>query len=392
ELTRATHKHKSSRNLIEYGTPLMLDLTNKVHGVFPNLNWRRSTLDWCGEHKHEELSRFAPRLRVARNPCTGCWRVCSQVVEVGGRRVDGPEYETVYSLGPMLGICDIKDIALLNELADELGLDTISLGVTVAWAIEAGEKGLLDGAPSWGDVEGVKKLVEDIAYRRGLGGLLADGVNRAVEKVGGGGEYAIHSKGLELPAYDARGLKGMAIGYAVSSRGGDHLTSGMYAVELTGSLWRFSGVDRRSYDGKGAMVKQMEDLMAYFDDMGICKFSRYTLTPENTAPLVNALTGWKLAPEDLLMMGERTVNLERIINIAMGLKPGDDWLPQRLLRDPIPDGPSRGEVVDEDLLKRGIMEYYTARGWSREGVPLRETIQSLGLEDLLPESYARLLA
>ncbi len=386
QLTRLTHKHPSSRNLIEYGTPLMLDLTNKVHGVFPNMNWRKSTLSWCNKGGvHEELSRFAPKMRVARNACTGCWRVCSQVVETRGVRTDGPEYESLYALGPMLGICSIEDIAYLNYLADELGLDTISLGVTIAWAMEAGENRVIEDAPRWGDVEAVEKLIHDIAYRRGLGELLADGVNRAVERLRRGGEYAIHSKGLELPAYDARGLKGMAIGYAVSSRGGDHLTSGMYAVELTGKLWRLEGVDRLSYDGKGVMVKVMEDYMAYFDNMGICKFSRYTLTPENVAPLVNSLTGWSITPGDLLRTGERAVNLERLLNLAMGLEPGDDWLPDRLLKDPIPDGPSKGEVVDEDRLRSEVQRYYAARGWSPEGRPYRATLAMLDLWDTIPE-------
>ncbi len=387
ELTRLTHKHPSSKNLIEYGTPLMMELTNKVHGVFPSLNWRRSTISWCPdpERRHEELSRFAPKMRVARNPCTGCWRVCSQVVKARGVETDGPEYESLYSLGPIVGLCDIEEVAYLNYLADELGLDTISLGLTIAWAIEAGERGILKNAPSWGEFEAIARLVEDIAYRRGLGDLLADGVNKAVEKIGAGDEFAIHSKGLELPAYDARGLKGMAVGYAVSSRGGDHLTSGMYALELTGKLWKFEGVNRLSYEGKGIMVKAMEDLMAYFDSMGICKFSRYTLTPENVAPLVRALTGWDVTPGDLVRMGERAVNLERLLNISMGLKHRDDWLPKRLLEEPIPDGPSQGELVDGEKLRREIQAYCQARGWSPEGRPYRAQLHILDLERLLPE-------
>ncbi|MCE4599831.1 MAG: aldehyde ferredoxin oxidoreductase family protein [Desulfurococcales archaeon] len=387
ELTRETHKHPSSKNLIQYGTPLMLDFTNKIHGVFPTLNWRNSTISWCSQpdKAHEELSRFAPKMRVGRNACVGCWRVCSQVVEVDGKKTDGPEYESLYALGPILGLCSIEEIAKLNYVSDDLGLDTISLGLTIAWAIEAGEKGIIKGAPSWGDYEGIVKLAHDIAYRRGLGELLADGVNHAVSKVGNGVEFAIHVKGLELPAYDARGLKGMAVGYAVSSRGGDHLTSGMYAVELPGKLWIFEGVDRLSYDGKGVMVKTMENLMAYFDNMGICKFSRYTLSPEKIAPLVNSLTGWSITPGDLLRMGERTVNIERILNLWMGLKPEDDWLPLRLLKDPIPDGPSKGEVVDEDKLRREILNYYAARGWNQQGIPFKSTLLELDILDLIPQ-------
>jgi len=387
ELNKITAEHPASRALVEYGTPAILDYTNKAYGVFPSLNWKRSTLSWCPdpEAAHDELSRFAPRMRVSRNPCVGCARPCSQVVRARGVTVDGPEYETVYALGSNLGICNAEDIAYLNHLVDELGLDSISTGVTISWAIEAGEKGILQGAPGWGDVEGIAKLIEDIAYRRGpLGGLLADGARRAAERVGGS-EFAIHVKGLELPAYDARGLKGMALGFAVASRGGDHLTSGAYAIELPGKLWVYKGVDRLEVKGKGVLVKQAEDLMAFYDSTGICKFSRYTLNPSNVAPLWQAVTGIQLRPGDLLEAGERSVNLERIVNLWLGLNPErDDTLPPRLMKEPIAEGPSMGERVPAEQLNAMRSEYYAARGWSSRGIPLHSTIIRLDLEDLIP--------
>ena len=388
ELNRLTHTSKASKALVEYGTPLMLDYTNKAHGVLPSLNWKRSTLAWCPdpEKAHEALSRFAPKMRVGRNPCIGCARPCTQVVKAHGVEVDGPEYETVYALGTDLGVCDIEAIAYLNYLADELGFDTISAGTTIAWAIHAGEEGILDGAPRWGDWKAVASLLEDMAYRRGeLGKLLADGTRKAVERLGRGGELAIHVKGLEPPAYDARGLKGMALGYAVSSRGADHLTSGAYAVELPGKLWRFKDVDRLAYEGKGVLVKEMEDLMGFYDATGICKFSRYTLTPENVAPYWAAVTGLEASPGDLLAAGERAVNMERLANLWMGLDPlRDDSLPERLYKEPIADGPSRGEVVDREKFEAMRREYYAARGWTPDGRPLTATLMRLGLEDILP--------
>jgi aldehyde:ferredoxin oxidoreductase len=394
ELNKITAEHPASRALVEYGTPIILDYTNKMHGVFPGLNWKRSTLAWCPdpERAHRELSRFAPRLRVSRNPCVGCARPCSQVVRARGVTVDGPEYETVYALGSNLGICDAEDIAYLNYLVDELGLDSISTGVAISWAIEAGEKGVLEGTPRWGDVGAIAKLIEDIAYRRGpLGELLADGVKRAAEKVGGL-DFAIHVKGLELPAYDARGLKGMALGFAVASRGGDHLTSGAYAIELPGRLWVYEGVDGLKVKGKGVLVKQAEDLMGFYDATGICKFSRYTLNPSNIAPVWSAVTGVNLRPGDLLEAGERTVNLERIVNLWLGLKPDrDDTLPPRIMKEPIRDGPSKGERVSEDQLNTMLSEYYAARGWSNRGIPLHSTLIRLDLEDLIPDTLRRLL-
>ncbi len=396
ELNKKTHEHQASKALVEYGTPRMLEYTNIALGVIPSLNWKRSTLSWCRDPKaaHDSLSKFAPRLRVSRNPCIGCGRPCSQVIEARGVRVDGPEYETVYGLGTDVGICDVEDVAYLNHLADELGFDTISVGATIAWAIHAGEEGILEGAPRWGDVEAIARLMEDMAYRRGeLGSLLADGTKRAVEKLGRGGELAIHVKGMEPPAYDARGLKGMALGYAVSSRGADHLTSGAYAVEIPGRLWRFRDVDRLEYRGKGVLVKDLEDLMAFYDATGICKFSRATLLPENVAPLWSAVTGIEASPGDLLVAGERIVNLERLANLWMSLNPlRDDDLPDRLKKEPISDGPSKGEGVDEEKFKAMRSEYYVARGWSLEGVPTAATLTRLDLWDLLPEPIKRLPA
>ncbi len=390
ELNRLTHSHPASRGLVEYGTPLMAEYTDAL-GVLPSMNWRRSTLgSWCRGATAGNLARYAGRSRVARNPCVGCGRPCSQVVGTPEGRVDGPEYETLYSLGTDIGVCDPQAVARLNLLADELGFDTISAGATIAWAMEAGERGLLEGAPRWGDWEAAARLLEDMAYRRGgLGSLLADGVRRAAERLGAGGEFALHVKGLEPPAYDARGLKGMALGYAVSSRGADHLTSGAYAAEIPGRLWRLRGVDRLSYEGKGVMVKVLEDLMGFYDNTGICKFSRYTLHPENVAPLASAVTGLDLAPGDLLASGEATVNLERLVNLALGLRPEvDDWLPPRMTGEPIGEGPSRGEVVDPERLRGMILEYYAARGWTPSGVPLEATIARLGLDRLLPEALA----
>ncbi len=391
-------EHPASRTLVEYGTPAIITLTEEVHGVFPSLNWRESTLEWCGDRgrARERLGFWAPGRRVGRNPCPFCNRVCSQVVEAevpgeGRVRVDGPEYETVYALGSNVGFCSVEGPAALNYLADEYGLDTISLGATIAWAIEAYERGDLDRELAeglelrWGDLEALAVLVKKIALREGrLGELLADGVRAAAEKLGRGGEYALHVKGLEPPAYDARGLKGMALGYAVSSRGADHLTSGAYAVELPGKLWVYSGVDARRVEGKGLLVKEMEDLMAVYDITGVCKFSRYMLTPEPLAEIMSALLGASIGADDLLLAGERTVNIERLYNLREGLNPeAHDTLPPRITSEPIRSGPCKGCVTTREELEAMKKEYYLARGWSASGKPTRAKLVALGLEELL---------
>ncbi|MET1128342.1 MAG: aldehyde ferredoxin oxidoreductase family protein [Thermoproteota archaeon] len=400
ELNRGLSEHPASRTLVEYGTPAMLNYTNKVHGVFPSLNWRRSTLDWCPdpEKAHESLSHWAPKMRKGRNPCVSCARVCSQVVEVEHKgsklKVDGPEYETVYALGSNIGFCEVEPVAVLNWLADEYGFDTISLGATLAWATEAVERGDLriqevsEPVPRWGGLESYARLIELMARREGfLGGLLADGVKKAVERLGKGADYAMHVKGLELPAYDARGLKGMALGYAVSSRGGDHLTSGAYAVEIPGRLWVYDKVDPRSSKGKGLLVKEMENLMAAYDSLGVCKFSRHYLTPERLAPVVSAVTGWDVSAGDLLLAGERAVTIERIYNVVEGLKPSNDTLPPRLLREAIESGPCRGCQITPEELEEMKREYYTARGWDPDtGVPRKARLAELGLLELLGDT------
>lgn len=396
ELNRGLAGHPASKNLVEYGTPAMVNYTNKLRGVLPCLNWRHSSLDWCPdpEKANENLAFWAPKKRKGRNPCVNCARVCSQVIEVEyeGQRleVDGPEYETVYSLGTNLGFCNVEPVAVLNMLADEYGFDSISLGVTLAWATEAVERGDLqpmsgEPIPRWGDLDAYTRLIEAMAKREGfLGGLLADGVKKAVERLGKGGDYAIHVKGLELPAYDPRGLKGMGLGYAVSSRGGDHLTSGAYAVEVPGKLWVYTDVDPRTTKNKGLLVKEMEDLMALYDILGVCKFSRYYLTPEKLAPFASAVTGYNLGPGDLLLAGERTVNLERIYNLREGLKPEDDTLPQRILREAIKSGPCKDCRITREELEEMKKEYYIARGWDPEtGVPRKAKLIELDLLDII---------
>lgn len=394
EWSKILPKTPSGKSLIEFGTPAVIRLTES-QGVFPSLNWKRSTLGWCSDRDkiREEFASFESENRVSRNPCPHCNRPCSQVIEVmnpfgGGKvRVDGPEYEVLYSLGSNVGLCDPWQAAILSYMADELGFDAISLGAALAWAIELNEKGLLgeyakgyEGL-TWGSTGTLIRLVEDMAYRRSrLGELLADGVAWAVKKFRWGMDEAVNVKGLDLPAYDARGLKGMALGYAVASRGGDHLTSGMYALELGGSLWIYENVDPLTYENKPVIVQAMENLFALYDALGICKFSRKELPPEKLVMPVNAVLGAAFDVGDLLLVGERIITLERIVNLEFGLKPSDDTLPPKLLYQAINDGPRKGELVDVYELNKMIREYYSLRGWNRNGVPYRETLIKLGLE------------
>lgn len=393
-------KSPSSKTLIEYGTPIVVNLT-ETQGVLPSRNWTNSTLSWCPnrDKARDNYTNYARKNRVTRNPCISCNRPCSQVIHLRDplenkiREYDGPEYELLYSLGTNLGFCDPENAAILSLLADELGFDGISLGTTISWFLEAKEKGLIDlekipdeyRRVTWGNLEGIVKLVVDMAYRNNtIASTLAEGERIASERLGGV-ELAIHVKGLGLPAYDARGLKGLGLGYAVSSRGGDHLTSGMYAVELGGKLWIYDNVDPLTYKGKSHMVRFMENMFALFDILGVCKFSRKELTLNDILEAVNAFTGYSYTSTDLMSVSERTITLERLVNLALGLSPREeDSLPRRLFEDPISDGPRQGERIDPDEFHRMRREYYLLRGWDPDtGVPTKEILYMLGLDQLL---------
>jgi aldehyde:ferredoxin oxidoreductase len=349
--------------------------------------------------------------------CYACPIKCGRKSQVAegpyATEIGGPEYETTNALGPMCWLRDPKAIIYANQLCNQYGLDTISTGVVVAFAMELHEKGLLndpDLSLEWGDPDSVLGLVERIAYRQGVGDMLAEGTRRAAETVGRGAEqYAMHVKGMELPRQEPRFAKGFGLGHATSNRGADHLY-GMPAIDLAGA-W---DVARRIFPEeivpelmnpsnekyKPDMVVYGEHYCALSDALGICKFStveEYSLFPDDLAPGVSAVWDEPLTGADLLTIGERIVNLERMYNIREGLSRADDQLPQRFTTEPAPlyefeADPASGEMRRSDEpLRYGLIEdfnrmldrYYELRGWSREGVPSEETLRRLGLEECL---------
>jgi aldehyde:ferredoxin oxidoreductase len=221
-------------------------------------------------------------------------------------------------------------------------------------------------------------MIKKIAYREGIGDTLAEGSARAARIIGKGAErYAIHVKGLEPPAYDARGLKGMALAFATSPRGACHLRSGFYGIDLTGKWWMFQNVDRFSIEGKGEAVATMEDLMSLYDTLGVCKFSRHVYLVEALPELVEAVTGLKLSVEELLHIGERTNWIKKLINLREGLTRKEDTLPPRVMEDEILEGPSKGSKITFEELEKMVDDYYAARGWDPSGKPNREQIREV---------------
>ncbi len=260
--------------------------------------------------------------------------------------------------------------------------------MTVAWAMEAVERGLLskkdlDGIDlKFGDGDAMLAVLEKMGRREGkTGALLADGTKAACERLGKGTSFAIHIKGMELPAYDIRGSKGVALAFAVAFRGGDHLTGGVYGLEYGGSWWKLTA-DRHSLRGKGFEVRLVEDLMAVYDTLGVCKFTRHIYFLEGLPEMVAAQTGLELTAAELLSIGERASNLARAFNVREGFTRKDDHLPPRVMELPIPEGPSAGDRVSLEELQALLDDYYEARGWSREGVPLKGRLASLDLPDV----------
>ena len=399
-------EHPATKDDMNYGTGEFFDRMNRERGTFPSRNrqrgYRKTCVDLNEPHKCPvDPYNRAPKYTVEYHPCPNCTKPCGRYIEgddteVGHFRVDGLEYETIYSFGGVIDVTHFPAVAKMHELADKLGLDAISAGVTIARAMEAYERGLLkpedtDGLElTFGNRKAAIEALRKMAYREGkLGELLADGVKRAAEKLAeklGSDEplkFALHVKGMEPPAYDIRGIKGMALAVAVSYRGADHLTAVVYGTELVGKRRVFENVDRTKAENKGFEVKIHEDLMAVYDATGICKFSRHMFFLEGIPELIEAVYGRRPTHAELLAIGERIVNVARLFNVRAGFTRKDDTLPRRVMHEPIPEGPSKGLYVSEEELNRMLDEYYEARGRTRDGIPTKAKLVALDLMEFV---------
>jgi aldehyde:ferredoxin oxidoreductase len=333
---------------------------------------------------------------VGAEHCYGCPVGCSQLKlakeePYAGILSEGPEFETMYSYGGVTGVEKIDAIIAADRLADELGFDTISSGVTVAFAMELYEKGLLTKEDTgglelnFGNDEAMIALLKQMAYREGLGAVLADGTREAAKKIGKGSEkYAMQVKGLELPAYDVRGAKAHGLNYATAFTGADHCRG--YAFQEVFGIPIPKEVDRFAIEGKGALTMWNQDIRtATTDAPTMCAFLMDMAVPhmaaQNTASLMEAATGLSFTAEEVHTVGERINNLARVFNSRAGLTRADDTLPERLLTEPIPGGASKGHFISKEELTQMLDEYYEARGWDVEtGVPTKEKLLSLGLD------------
>ncbi len=342
------------------GTPMMVDVMSNV-GSFPSRYWSKGT----SEHRENiNAAALHSRCDVKPNACRKCFISCGRLSTVKegrhkGLTVEGPEYETIYSFGGLCEVASIEEIAYLNDICDRLGLDTMSGGNLAALTIEASRQKKIDYEIDYGDVDRIAELLGDIAYRRGIGDVLANGI-KSVSKAWGMEDQAIHVKGLEPAGYDPRVLKGMGLAYGASDRGACHLRATFYKPELS------KMVDPEQISGKAAIFVDWEDRLTIFDALILCRFYRDLYQWEDLEKVVGAVTGLDMGVDGLKKIAQNIATETRRFNVQEGVTAADDKLPRRFYQEPLPE---TGKVITEDQMNVMMKEYYQARGWDESGNP-----------------------
>lgn len=396
EVNKALKEHPAlGGTMPTYGTPATLLGVNTLGA----LGTRNMQIDWF--ENGEKIS--GPKLReehyVRNTACYACPISCSRVSiatrkEIAGIEAEGPDFETLYSFGSMLGIDDLSTIIVADTLCDEYGLDTISTGVTIGFAMECAEKGYIpadypeDGVRLvFGDYDSTLKLIPLIAERKGIGDLLANGCDAMAAKIGNGSEkFAPTARGVEFAGHSPRGIFMMGLGYATSPRGGSHLDS-RPTMEYKGLVASYDTTD------KGKIVAMTQEMTAVGDCMILCRFTEHLFghtlrfNPESGkedwyTKCVNLVTGWDMTLDELEQVGERVRCLVRMFNLESGFKNKKDTLPYRVLHEKSSVGPSQGKGMTAEDLDVMLKEYYKYVGWDENGVPTPETIARLGLTPL----------
>jgi aldehyde:ferredoxin oxidoreductase len=372
----ATEKYRT------LGTLANVAVFNRL-GTLPTRNFQQSTFEQAEQVSGEE---FYEGHLVKNAHCANCTIGCEKVVMT---RDEGPEtkgrmeYESAFALGPLVGVSDPNAVIRASHLCDELGMDTISAGATIAWAMECFEKGILTPRDTggidlrFGNAEAVMTCLRLIASREGIGELLAQGSRRAAQIVGQGSEdWAMHVKGLEMPGYEPRSLKTMALGLAVSTRGACHNRSSAYEADFSARVDRLKAGEER-----GRITMQGEDFSSVLDSLIWCKFLRKAFTDfyAESAAIYEHVTGWPMTPDELKTAGERINNLKKLFNIREGWTREDDTLPPRVLHEALPTGVVEGVGLTRADLDMMIQAYYRARGWTEEGLIPEEKLRELGL-------------
>lgn len=368
------------------GTPANVLAMNRL-GVLPTRNYQNGEFEGAEKISGEVLHERHTEKAVA---CVGCPIGCEQVARVREGIYEGArtsiDYESLFALGPNCGIDYLPGIIEAIHRCDRWGIDTMSTGVTISWAMECYQRDILtkddfDGLePEWGNHEAVVELVRRIAYREGIGDLLAEGTKRAADKVGKGSEhFAMNVKGLECAGYDGRGFQTFSLGCAVGTRGPCHNRSLAYEPDAKGKVDRLSAGPER-----GMLAKEAEEFAGVLDIMMFCKFIRgcfddmWTDAPE----IWKYSTGFDMTSEELHQLTERSWNLKKSFNIREGWTREDDWVPPRWLKDPLPSKGSKGAVIKPEDMRMMLDAYYEAREWTPEGLIPKKKLIALGLDDI----------
>ena len=371
----------------QLGTSQLVEVINEL-GAMPTRNFQAS---WAPAEEVQGVyaQTLHDRYYVRNYACYRCTVACGQVGEVKEGEFAGararPEYESIGLLGPSCGINRMDAVIAANELCDDLGFDTITAGNMVALVMELFERGLVSAADNdglevrFGDGQALLGMLRLIAGRRGLGAVIAEGARGVIAAHPEWERFIVHSKGMTFPAYDPRGVYGMGLSYATSPRGACHNVGG-YTIseELVSKKY-----DRYALEGKGALVKMVQDNRAYIDSLGLCTVVRgaFKFSTSPASDTLLAVTGYDFAPH-LMTIGERISNLERVILVREGVDRRDDTLRPRM-KEPLPDGPAAGHAISDEMLDVMLDDYYAVRGWDGAGKPLPETLQRLELKTAL---------
>jgi aldehyde:ferredoxin oxidoreductase len=361
----------TSQALPVFGTVVLMNIMNNI-GALATRNHQQTQFEGAEAISGEELT---DKYLVKNKACWACPIGCTRLSKTDKVEGEGPEFETTWAFGAQCGVDDLPSIIEVNALCNDLGLDTISTGATIACAMELSEKGYFDSELRFGRADLLAPTVRDMAYRRDLGAELADGSLRLATKYEHP-ELSMSVKCLEMPAYDPRGLQGQGLLYATSNRGGCHMRGNMIGLEVLG-LPKL--IDRFQVQGKSSYVILHQNSNAAIDSLVVCKFTNMGVADEYFARTLSAVTGIPYTTGDMIKVGERVWNLERLYNIREGFTSKDDNLPPRLLNEAPLDGPSKGWVSH---LAPMLKEYYRTRGWDENGIPKPKKLDELGLTNL----------
>ncbi|TKB26822.1 aldehyde:ferredoxin oxidoreductase [Desulfopila sp. IMCC35006] len=341
------------------GTTMMVTLMNSV-GAFPAKYWSQGS---CEHSEQISGERFHKEHDVQPHACAKCFMACGRMATIKkgrhtGLKIEGPEYETIYSFGGLCMVDDMAEIAHLNDLCDRLGMDTITAGNLCGLAIEAKARGRIDFDIEYGNADQIATLVQMMSAREGIGEVLANGIIFA-SQLWDLEDIAVHVKGLEPAGYDPRTLKGMGLTFGTSPRGACHLRTTFYKPELSGLI------PPEQIENKAEMLIDYEDRLNIFDTLVLCRFYRDMYTWEELETILSRVTGQSSDREDLLRVAKNIINMTRVFNLQEGLQVQDDRLPRRLTKEALPSGKS----LSEDEMEYMLQDYYRLRGWSEAGIP-----------------------